>query len=305
MRSDYIPKTVLISFELSEEDVQMLEEFLSARNEHRVYIRRPERGVNKELVTVVAGNAQEKARQTKLESEKDESVLVRLAELLKLETLPERIEAYDISNIGTENITAGMVVYENGKPLKSDYRLFGIRSVSGMTDDYASMREALKRRLKHLKEDKSGAFSVYPDLILIDGGRGHISTVKEVLREEGVDLPVFGMVKDDYHKTRALCTDTEEINIAKERSVYMLIYGIQEEVHRFTVGKVSAAKRATLKRSSLENIEGIGPAKAKRLLGAFGTISALKKASVDEISAIKGITRIDAHRVFEYFNKSK
>lgn len=303
MRRDSIPRDILLSFDADEDDIETLSEFLNNEAEHRVYVKKPVRGVNRELVSVVIGNAAEKARQIKLSAQKDEDVLVELAHLLRLETLPQRIEAYDISNIGKENITAGMVVYENGKPLRADYRLFKMRTVSDTTDDYASMREALKRRIKHLKEDSTGAFSVYPDLLLIDGGKGHVSTVTEVLREENVEIPVFGMVKDDFHKTRALCTESEEINIARERSVYMLIYAIQEEVHRFTVGSVNAAKRATLKKSSLEGIDGIGPAKAKKLLGAFGTLGALKKASQEEIKAVKGISETDARNVYEYFSK--
>ena len=301
IQRDAIPRSILLSFELSEEDINMLEEFLSEKSGHRVYIKHPERGSNKELTITVVKNAEEKARQIKLDTQKDEGVLIELARLLRLETIPERIEAYDISNIGTENITAGMVVYENGKPSKADYRLFKIRSLENTTDDYASMQEALRRRIKHLKEDSNGSFSKYPDLILIDGGKGHISAVKEVLREENIDLAVFGMVKDDFHKTRALCTENEEINIAKERAIFMLIYKIQEEVHRFTVDKVMAAKSSSLKRSSLENIRGIGPSKAKALLLAFGTLAALKNASESEISAVKGITVADSKNIFEYF----
>ncbi len=301
MQRDDIPQTLLLSFALDQDEIETLENFLSLRAQHKIYIKTPIRGKNKELSAVVVGNAAEKVRQAKLSAQKDEGVLIALTQLLHLETVPQRIEAYDISNIGKENITAGMVVYENGKPLKSDYRLFKMRSLINTTDDYASMREAITRRIKHLKEDKVGAFSVYPDILLIDGGKGHVAVVKEVLKSEQVDIPVFGMVKDDYHKTRALCTDTEEINIARERSIYMLIYGIQEEVHRFTVGKVRNAKRATLKRSALENITGIGPSKAKKLLGAFGTLSALKKATESEIRAVKGISDADAHNVFEYF----
>lgn len=303
IRNDMIPKTVFISFDAEKSDIETLEQFLSERAGHRVYVRHPERGAGKELTSVVYKNATEKARQVKIETQKDESVLSALASLLKLETIPERIEAYDISNIGKENITAGMVVFENGKAAKSDYRLFKIRSLEDTTDDYASMQEALRRRIRHLKEDENGSFSNYPDLMLIDGGKGHVSAVKEVLAEEGIDLPVFGMVKDDFHKTRALCTDHEEINIAKEKAIFMLIYKIQEEVHRFTVGKVMKAKSATLKRSSLENVSGIGPTKAKKLLLSFGTLAALKNASEAEISAIKGISATDAKNVFEYFRR--
>ena len=301
MQRDIIPRSIILSFELSDEDTEMLEEFLSSRSKYSVHVKHPERGTNKELISTVTKNAEEKARQIKLEAQKDEGILVDLARLLKLETIPERIEAYDISNIGTENITAGMVVYENGKPSKADYRLFKMRSLNNTTDDYASMQETIRRRIKHLKEDTSGSFSKYPDLMLIDGGKGHISAVKEVLREENIDIAVFGMVKDDFHKTRALCTENEEINIAKERAIFMLIYKIQEEVHRFTVDKVMAAKSSTLKRSSLENIRGIGPSKAKSLLSAFGTLTALKSATEAEISAVKGISAVDAKNIFEYF----
>lgn len=303
IRNDTIPKTVFISFEAQKPDLETLEQFLSDRAGHRVYIRHPERGAGKELTEIVYNNALEKARQVKLETQKDEGVLCDLASLLQLESLPERIEAYDISNIGKENITAGMVVYENGRPAKTEYRLFKIRSLVDTTDDYASMQEALRRRIKHLREDEEGSFAKYPDLLLIDGGKGHVSAVKQVLAEQELSIPVYGMVKDDFHKTRALCTDTAEINIAKEKAIFMLIYKIQEEVHRFTVEKVMAAKRSTLKRSSLENISGIGPNKAKKLLAAFGTLSAMKNASESEISAIKGISASDARNVYEYFRR--
>ncbi len=300
-----IPSNVYVSFDMSQDDTVTLEEFLTQRASHRVHVKKAVRGKYKELVSVACKNAEEKARQTKISAQKDENVLIDLANLLRLETLPIRIEAYDISNIGKENITAGMVVYKDAKPQKADYRLFKIKSVVDTTDDYASMKEALERRMKHLLEDKSGSFSEYPDLILVDGGKGHVSVAKEALSAYGVDIPVFGMVKDDYHKTRALCTESDEINIARERSIFMLIYAIQEEVHRFTVGSVSASKRSTIKHSSLEQIEGIGPSKAKKLLAGFGTLSKLKNASEGEIRAIKGISKADAHNVFVYFNDTK
>ncbi len=305
MQRDHIPQNVELSFELDGEDIKMLEEFLGEKAGHRVYIKKPERGIFKDLTSVVIGNAEEKARQAKLTAQKDEEVLIKLAQLLRLESIPERIEAYDISNIGTENITAGMIVYQNAKPCKADYRLFKIKSLHGVTDDYASMREALQRRIRHLKEDSTGSFASYPDLLLIDGGKGHVGVVKEVLAEEGVDIPVFGMVKDDFHKTRALCTEYEEINIARERAIFMLIYGIQEEVHRFTVGKTTAAKRSTLKHSSLEKIDGIGPAKAKAVMHYFGTLAAVKNASVSEICAVRGIGEKDAQSIYDYFSRER
>lgn len=302
---EYIPKSVILSFELGDDDILAIEDFLFEKVNKRITVKKAERGTFKELATVVKDNATEKIRQLKLQNQKDESILVSLAELLSLESLPERIEAYDISNLGGENITAGMVVYKNGHPSKNDYRLFNIKTVSGAPDDYASMREAIRRRIKHLKEDSSSSFSEYPDLMLIDGGKGHVSVVKEVLNEENIYIPVFGMVKDEFHKTRSLCTEQDEINIAREQAIFMLIYRIQEEVHRFTVDKVMKAKRSTLTHSSLEKIDGIGPAKAKRLLGALGSFTAVKKASEQELLAVKGISKADAAKIYQYFNSKR
>ncbi len=301
--SEYVPKKIIVSFDLDDEDRIPLEEYFSNRTGHKVDIRRPERGAVKEICQTAVNNAEEKARQSRLDAQKDESVLFRLAQLLCMESLPTRIEAYDISNIGTQDITAGLVVFENGKPKKTDYRSFRIRSVVGQADDYSSMREALQRRLRHLKEDQKGSFSEYPDLILVDGGKGHVSVAKEIMAAEGVIIPVFGMVKDEFHKTRALCTEQEEINIAREKSIFMLIYKIQEEVHRFTVGKTTQSKRKTLKHSSLEKINGIGPAKAKRLLDAMGTLSAIKNATEEELFSVSGISKTDAYAVYRYFHE--
>ena len=299
---EYIPRSILLSFELDDEELETISTYLSQRAGRKVTVRTPERGENKTLCAMVRDNAAEQARNYRTEAEKDEKILLRLAELLRLETYPERIEAYDISNLGHEHITAGMIVTEGTKFKKSDYRSFKIGSVKEGTDDYQSMREALSRRLAHL-EDEGGSFARLPDLILLDGGKGHVSVVRELMGELDLDIPVFGMVKDDYHKTRALCTDCEEISIAKENAVFMFIYKIQEEVHRFTVSKMDSAKRKTLTKSSLTNIEGIGDAKAKILLKAFGGIGKIKTATVQEIASVKGIGERDAKRIFDYFHQ--
>ncbi len=299
---EYIPKSILLSFEMEHEDLETVAEYLSGLAERKVNIRTPERGEMKTLCDMVRDNAAEKAKVYRLEAEKDEGVLLRLMELLGLEVYPERIEAYDISNIGHEHITAGMIVSEGGKLKKADYRSFKIKSVTDGTDDYQSMREALSRRLAHL-EDEDGSFAELPDLILLDGGKGHVSVVKELLCELGLDLPVFGMVKDDFHKTRALCTDTEEISIARENSVFVFIYKLQEEVHRFTVSKMSNAKSKTLTKSSLTKIKGIGDAKAKALLKALGGYTAVKNASIEKLCEVKGISRADAENIVLYFKE--
>ena len=302
-KREYVPAEILLAFELEAEELLPVTEYLSKIAGHRVYLKTPERGQRRELCDMVEKNAAEKAKQYQITTQKEEGTLLRLAQLLALESYPTRIEAYDISNLGQEHLTAGMVVCKDGKFSKADYRTFRIRSVQDGTDDYASMREALSRRLEHLT-DGEGSFSELPDLILLDGGKGHVSTVRELLKEKGIVLPVFGMVKDDYHKTRALCTETEEISIAREQDIYGLIYRIQEEVHRYTVGRMESAKRKTLKTSTLTKIPGIGDAKAKKLLKAFGGIGGVKSANVEALEAVSGISNRDALSVWRYYHES-
>ncbi len=298
---EQIPRQILLSFSMDEEETAAVAAYLSELAGHKVTLRTPERGQGKTLCELVRTNAAERVRQYRLDAEKDEGALVRLAELLGLETYPARIEAYDISNMGSEHLTAGMIVCEDGKFNRADYRYFKIKSVVDGTDDYASMYEALDRRLSHLSDDE-GSFSSLPDLILLDGGRGHVSTVRALMEERGLDIPVFGMVKDDFHKTRALCTEDGEISIAKEQAVFVLIYRIQEEVHRFTVSRMSAAKRKTLTHSSLTAIKGIGDAKAKALLSRFGGLAGVKAATEADLAATKGISQVDAQNIYVYFH---
>jgi len=298
---EYIPKTVLISHGIGEEDLSVLEEYLTGLAGHKVTVRVPVRGDGKKLCELAAEDAVRHLENSKDRMRREEKVLFELARLLSLEVIPERIEAYDISNYGSEHITAGMVVYEGGRPKKKDYRYFRIETTEGQ-DDYGSMREALRRRFAHLTDDE-GAFSVMPDLLLIDGGETHVAVVNELLREIGVDVPVCGMVKDSHHKTRALVTEKGTVSIARREDIFRFIYGVQEEVHRFTVSRMTAAKRKTMRRSSLEDIPGIGPAKAKALLSHFGKLSSLKVADVETISKVKGISMSDAENVHNHFRK--
>ncbi|MBQ7873221.1 MAG: excinuclease ABC subunit UvrC [Clostridia bacterium] len=297
--SDGIPKRIVFDSSVSVEE-ELLSDFLSDQAGKRVTLWTPQRTEMKKLCAMIFANAKEKANAYVKEYEKDNSTLFRLAEILGLESLPERMEAYDISNIGAEHKTGGMVVYVDGKPKKSDYRTFTIKDVDG-TDDYACMRETLRRRLAHLSDER-GSMSEYPDLLLIDGGRTHVMAVKEVLADMGLEIPVFGMVKDDFHKTRALCTESEEISIAREQAVYGLIYRVQEEVHRYTVSRMSAAKSKTVKHSSLERINGIGAAKARLLLAKFGSLNAIKSATEEELSLTKSISKADAKNIYNYFH---
>lgn len=299
-RSD-IPRLILISFSPDEDARQTAAEYLGNLAGRKVELRTPERGQLRALCETVTANAKEVAEKSATGESKREGVLLRLAHILELESYPARIEAYDISNLGKEHLTAGMIVTREGTFAKRDYRTFKIKSVQG-TDDYASMREALSRRFAHLS-DEEGSFAEYPDLILLDGGKGHVGVVRELARQMGVDVPIFGMVKDDFHKTRALCTEDAEISIAKESAVFQFIYGIQEEVHRYTVGSMKKAKTKTLVTSSLTQIPGIGPAKAAALLKMPGGLQAVKRASREELLAIKGIGEKDADAIIEYFKR--
>ena len=300
-KREYIPGEILLAFDMPSEELELVQSYVREISKRAIKIRIPQKGDTKKLCDMVAKNAEEQAKQYKNKLEQDNKVLVKLSQMLSLDTVPNRIEAYDISNLGNEHITAGMFVYEDGKLLKGDYRVFKMKNQSG-ADDYSSMKEVLKRRIEHLS-DSNGSFSKLPDLILLDGGMTHVGVAKEVFNEMEIDVPVFGMVKDEHHKTRTLVTENEEISIAKEQAVFVFVYKLQEEVHRFTVSKMDSAKRKTLKHSTLENIKGIGSKKAKVLLNHFKTLSALKEASLDDIFNIKGISKSDAEKIKEYFKE--
>ena len=299
---EYIPREILLYDEADEESIAALAELLSEKAGRKINVHIPRRGELKNLCRMVYDNAVEKAAKFKEASERDNKMLAKLASMLSLKEIPKRIEAYDISNLGKEHITAGMVVAKDGKLKKKDYRSFSIRTTNGI-DDYGAMREALSRRLSHLN-DYEGSFSEKPDLILLDGGAGHVSTVRTLLSELGIDIPVYGMVKDEHHKTRALSDGENDISIAREQSVFVFIYGLQEEVHRYSVSRMDSAKRKTLKRSVLEDIKGIGPAKAKRILKAAGSITALKNADIGKMAEM-GIPPKDAMLIYEHFNNKQ
>ena len=301
--SEYIPQNIYVSFGMDEENREFFENYLTERAGRRVYVKIPERGEQKSLCELAVSNAEEKVREYSNKYKGDEESVIKLAELLELEVVPERIESYDISNLGTEFVTAGMIVCENGSFVKDDYRMFRIKTVEG-TDDYACMSEAISRRLSHL-DDEEGGFSKRPDLILLDGGKGHVGVIRRLLGELGhSDIPVFGMVKDDHHRTRALCDGEREFDIS-ERGLFTYIYKIQEEVHRYTVSKMHAAKRKTVKRSILENIPGIGAEKAKILLKTFGSVAAVKKATAEELETVKGISRANAAEIVKYYSEKE
>ncbi|MBR2650392.1 MAG: excinuclease ABC subunit UvrC [Clostridia bacterium] len=293
-----VPREVLIDFPAEAQDMELLAECLSELSGHKITVRHPERGAARALCDMAYKNAEEAERQYKLTAERENKNLTRLATLLGPDVAPRRIEAYDISNVGDENIVASMVVFIDGKMKRSEYRTFNIKTTDGR-DDYGSMREAIGRRLSHIG-DTSPSLSEAPDLILLDGGDTHVATVKPLLAERGFDIPVFGMVKDDFHKTRAITDGQREISIATEMNVYNLVYGIQEEAHRFAYLSSQRGKIKSLRRSSLEKIPGIGEKKSRALLAAM-TLADIRLATPEELARVEGISERDAKSIYAYF----
>ena len=299
---EYMPPQILLGASIPDDDIEALGQLFREKMGRKTEIRISERGEKAKLAQMACENAQEKVRLETVSQLETNIILTKLASVLCLELYPSRIEAYDISNLASEHKTCGMIVVEEGKFKKSDYRTFKIKDVDG-TDDYASMREAIERRLSHLS-DEQGSFSNQPDLILLDGGASHVSVIRGLLREKGLDIAVFGMVKDDHHKTRALCTDEYDISIAREQDLFRFIYGIQEEVHRYSVKRMGDAKRKTLKTSTLTNIKGIGQAKAKKLFEKFDSLSEIQNASKEDIVS-RGFSERDADAIVEYFSETE
>lgn len=301
---DGIPKEILLSFSVDEETEQTLSSHLSERAGHSVTVRSPQKGKAKELCRMADDNAAEAIRVKRAGEEHADAILVKLAQTLALEVIPERIESYDISNSADTDIYCGMIVVENGKFKRSDYRSFAIRTTDG-ADDYGSMREALSRRFAHILDDNdASSLHIAPDLILLDGGIGQVSTVKAVAEEMGISIPVFGMVKDAFHKTRTVTDGENEIGIAKDSALFSFVYKIQEEVHRFTFSKMDASRRKKMKTLSLTNVKGLGEAKAKALYASFPSTEALKNASVEELASVKGVTTDLAVRIHDFLSKT-
>ncbi len=299
-----VPKKVLVD-EIFE-DIELLEEHLTVVRGKKCTVTVPQRSDGLKLVNMCRENAYEKLAQKKGKQAVEIKPLEELKTLLGLAKTPEYIESYDISHTGGEDNVAGMIVFKNGRPLKRAYRTFNIKSFQGQ-DDYGSMREVLSRRFdeyfKLKDENAEEGFGKLPDLILLDGGKGQVSVVREVLAEKNLQVPLFGMVKDSKHKTRAITGDGGEIAINSTRSVFTLVSEIQEEVHRFSVGfhhKKHAKRGLEL---SLTKIDGIGEAKAKELLRVFKTIKNIKSASVLDLEQVKGINHQLAEKIYNFYSE--
>lgn len=284
--------------------MELIARWLSEKAGRKVTLSLPQRGEQKEILEMCRSNAAEQVAQSTGRTGRETSALDELARLLGLEKPPAYIESYDISNLaGGENV-AGMVVFEDGRPLKSAYRKFSIKTVEGQ-DDYASMQEVISRRFQeYFRQKESGeGFGRLPDLILLDGGKGHVAAVKPVLESMGLgDILLFGMVKDDKHRTRAIALDGGEISIHSHRAAFTLIGAIQEEVHRFAIGYHRQRRKKAVIGSSLLEIPGVGPTRAKALLRHFRTVSAIQNADLEELEAAPHMTKPAARAVYLYYH---
>ena len=300
---DRVPPLVVLDGEL--EDEELLARWLTEKRGKAVKILIPQRGDQYQLVQMCRKNAAESiARQTG-GSGRDASALDELRRLLGLEKSPAYIESYDISNLaGGENV-AGMVVFENGRPLKSAYRKFKIKTVEGQ-DDYGSMREVIQRRFQEYfacrEKGQEEGFGRLPDLILLDGGKGHVAAVQPILDQLGLPVPLFGMVKDDKHRTRAIAVTGGEIAISSHRRAFTLVSSIQDEVHRFAIGYHRQQRKKSAISSTLTSIPGIGETRAKALLKHFKTVTAVSEADLAELEGAPGMTKPAARRVWEHFH---
>jgi excinuclease ABC subunit C len=312
----FVPKNIFVQ---SIEDNELLEQWLTMKRDSKVWIKVPQRGEKKDLLEMVTKNAKLTLDQFKIKMMQDKEIhktaLKELVAALDLEEFPNRIEAYDISNIQGVDSVGSMIVFESGKAKNSDYRRFKIKSVQG-ANDYDSMREILTRRFKHGLEEiekikernlelSSGKFCVFPDLILMDGGKGQVNIALEVLNNLNIDIPVCGMVKDDKHNTRGLIYNNNEVLLRPSSNVMQLITRIQDEVHRFAITYHRSLRDKRVLHSVLEDIPGVGEKRRKELLKKFGSIESIKSAKIEELSETPSIDKKAAQSIFDYFRNSE
>ena len=294
------PKQILLPVEI--EDAALFAELLLQTLKKRVQIRVPQRGDGTKLVELAVQNAKQEAERITSKEEKLRGTIELLRQMLKMERQPRRMESYDISNLSGTDIVASMVVFEDGKPLRSAYRHFKLEGLEEQ-DDYASMRQVLHRRFDHYLAGDKG-FEKAPDLLLIDGGVNHAQTVLRELCEMGIRIPIFGMVKDDRHRTRALVTpEGEEIGISGKQSVFALVGSIQEETHRFAVSYHRKLRGKRMKGSTLDKIPGIGEKRRTELLKRFKTVSAVRQAGLQELQSV--LPRDAAAAVYQFFHQEE
>ena len=298
---DRIPSRIAVDGEI--EDEELLLQFLESKRGKKTEFIHPQKGEHLSIVNMCIQNATEHLAQSEGRLGREFSALEELAKLLGLSKPPEYIESYDISHtFGADNV-AGMVVFHNGRPMKSAYKRFSIKGFDGQ-NDVGSMNEVLTRRFNHYYNDEEGStFKILPDLILLDGGQPQVNAVLPVVAKMGINVPVFGMVKDNKHRTRAIAFDGGEIEINSHRSAFTLVSNIQEEVHRFAITYHHNKHKKSALSSSLLSIEGIGNAKAKALLKHFKTITRIKECSVEELQKCPSIHSKDAQNIYNFYHK--
>ena len=295
----FAPKIVLLPFEI--EDRLVFEELLQQEYNRRTKLKIPQRGDNVRLVELAQKNALEEAQRVTSKEERIHGAVVQLGKILGIE-YPARIEAFDISNISGTDIVASMVVFRDGKPLKGSYKKFKIKGMPGQ-DDYAAMYQVIFRRFSHYVNGDTG-FEILPDLVFVDGGVGHVATAVKALQELSISLPVFGMVKDDKHRTRALVTPQGEIiGIVAQQSVFALVGNIQEETHRFAITYHRDLRSKRLHYSELDLISGIGPKRKQELLKKFQSIAAISNATLTELEYV--LPKSAAMAVYTHFQNKK
>ena len=293
---DNIPKMVILDGE--SDDMELLAQWLTDLRGTKVDVFVPQKGRQMDIVSMSKNNAYEALAQKKSKSKAD-SAVIELGELLGLSKAPEYIESYDISHTAGADTVGGMIVFKNGAPYKSGYRKFIVNNVVG-GDDLGAMREVITRRFSHQNDDE---FPRLPDLILMDGGENQVNVAIDVLKSYDLNIPVFGMVKDQKHKTRAITVDGGEITISATRKVFTLVSAIQEEVHRFAISYHHAKHQKNAKQSELTSIEGIGQKKAEILWREFKTLDRIKRADIDTLAGVKGISVKDAVNIKNHFTK--
>lgn len=300
-QNNEIPPIIAIDGEV--EDTALVENFLREIRGKKVEITIPKRGEQLKLVQMAVTNCAQGLSHSSSRTGKEIATLDELAKILGLEKTPKYIEAYDISNIGSQVIVAGMVVFEDGKPLRQAYKRFNIKEQDD-TDDYGAMREIIGRRLNRYEAEKESGtgFGRLPDLILLDGGQGHVNTVQPVVDSFGLEIPLFGMVKDDKHRTRAISSDGGEISIASFRRVFSLITAIQDEVHRYAITYSREKHKKTSFELKLAKVPGMGPTRCRNLLKSFKTVKAIKEATVEELAAVEGMNKTVAQNVHNFYN---
>ncbi len=293
------PKSILLPCKI--EDRDDLEELLSQCSGRRIYIETPQRGERMRLIESAALNAREEIQRRTTAAQRRSKTLEWLQRTLELDNFPERIEAFDISNLGSTGIVAAMTVHVDGKPLKKAYRKFRIRDLE-MQDDYASMYQAVYRRFKHYV-DGDEHFAPLPDLLLIDGGDTHAAVAVQAQRDLGLFVPTFGMVKDDRHRTRALISpEGQEIGISQNQAVFALIGGIQEETHRFAI-EYQRSLRNESYGSTLDKIPGVGDKRRNELIKYFKSVKAIKEAGLEQLKLV--VPRNTAQAVYDYFHSKE